>query len=68
MAIHFVTIKVSIVGVTIGIVHAQGLFFDVLEDSSFVCHDTRFVEGGLTIDEEDIATDEVSIHFDPRIR
>jgi hypothetical protein len=67
MAIHFVSIKISVVSVTIRVVHAQGLLFDMLKNSSFMSHDARFVESGLTIDEQDVTADQVSVHFDPRV-
>ena len=40
MTIHFITIKIGIVCVTVCVVHAKGGLFHVFQDSCFVTYDT----------------------------
>ncbi len=59
MKIHFISIEISVIGFTVGIVHSDGLFFG--EDSCDVRHDVRFMKCGLTIEKQHISGLKVTV-------
>lgn len=61
MHVHLVSIKVCIVGIAIGIVHADSLFAS--QDLGSMTHHTGFVERRLSVEDEDVAIIEVTVDF-----
>ena len=59
--VHFVTVKVSVVGVAIGVVHAEGLF--VGEHAHPMGHHGWLVEGWLAVHEDNITVHDVTMNF-----
>ena len=61
MAVHLVAVKVSVVSVTVGIVHSQRLLLDVRQHSGLVRHDGRLVQRGLAVHEHHVTVDEMAV-------
>lgn len=61
MHIHLVTVEVGIVRVAIGVVHANR--FLTAQHFDTVTHHTRFVQRRLTIENDNVAVHQVTVHF-----
>ena len=64
VAIHLVSVKVCVVGVAIGVVHAQGLLLHMGEDACLVAHDTGLVQRRLAVHQQRVASDQVAVYLD----
>ena len=65
VAVHFVTVEVSVVRVAVGVVHAQRLLLDERQHARLVRHNGRFVQRGLSVHEHHVAVDEVAVDLVP---
>lgn len=63
MAVDLIPIKISVVGVAIGVVHADGLVPRVSQNANTVSHDARLVKGRLAIDQHAVAIAQVPPHL-----
>jgi hypothetical protein len=61
MHVHFVAIKVGVVGVAIGVVQTQGLLSG--QHANSVSHDGGFVEGWLPVNQDDVPVLDVAQNF-----
>jgi hypothetical protein len=52
VTIHFITVKVGVVGITIGVVHPNGLLRWIVQDAHSVGHDTGLVQCRLSTEEK----------------
>ena len=59
MHVHLVTIEIGVVGVTIGVVHANNPLIG--KDTSLVTHDGGFVESWLTVHQDVITSGEMTV-------
>lgn len=67
VTVDLIAVKVGVVRIAVSVVHAHRLLLDVCEDPGLVSHDTGLVQGGLAVDQEHIAINEVTIHLDARV-
>lgn len=63
MQIHLIAVEISIVSVTISVMHSNSLFLG--QNPGNMGHYTRLVKGGLSVDEQHVACAQVSIHYLP---
>lgn len=61
MNVHLVSIEVSIVGATVGIVHTDCLLF--WQDLRQMCHHTWLMKGRLSVDKKDISVAKVAMDY-----
>lgn len=58
--VHLVPVKISVVGVAVGVVHSDGLL--LWQYAASMSHDTGLVQGGLSIHEQWVVVREVAVH------
>jgi hypothetical protein len=61
MHIHFISIEIGVVGVAVGVVHANRFF--TRQDTNSVTHDRRLVECRLSVHQDDITVGKMSVNL-----
>ena len=62
MHVHFIAIKIGIVRVAVGIMHANCLHGRICKHTRNMRHDTRFVQRRLTIHQDNVTRLQVTPH------
>lgn len=66
VAVDFVAVEVSVVGVAVGVVHPDCLVAGIAKDADTMGHDPGLVQGGLPVDQHAVGVVQMSPHLHGR--